>query len=183
MKFVGLLSLVCVFCLAVTLFSPVESGKIKKLKIAKKVGKLLLLRGVTRPRVALVALPLPVPIPIIRKTVHSPITSDSWGSSAPHSTTSYEIPSLSSLPESILNLLRPALSTIAASALRSNNQAWGVSNSLPLEASWPSSIESSWPPAAPVQHSAWGAGPAAASISGQQQQEEVVEQQQTNNYA
>lgn len=63
MKFVALLSLICVFCMAVTLFTPTEAGKIKKLKIAKKVGKLLLLRGVVRPRVAFVALPLPVPIP------------------------------------------------------------------------------------------------------------------------
>lgn len=78
----------------------------------------------------------------------------------------------------VLNLLRPALSTIAASALRSNNHAW---SNLPLEASWPSPVES-WPAAAPVQQSAWGGSPATASISGQQQ-EEVVEQQQTNNYA
>lgn len=63
MKFVGLLSLICVFCLAVTLFEQTEA-KSKKIKIAKKVAKLFLWRGAIRPKVVLaVPVPLPVPIP------------------------------------------------------------------------------------------------------------------------
>lgn len=110
---------------------------------------------------------------ILRKSVH-PISNSGWETQSQHST-SYEIPSLTSLPESILNLLRPALNTIAATAaLRSNSQAWPALDSWspPIE-SWPSSA----PVSAPVPQNAW---PSSNSV---QQQQEVVEQQQTNNYA
>lgn len=80
---------------------------------------------------------------------------------------------MASLPESILNLLRPALSTITASAFKS--QAWP---SVPLDA-WSSPAIESWPAQAPVQQNAW---PSNSNSNGQQQQE-IVEQQQTNNYA
>jgi len=180
MKFVGLLSLICVFCFAVSLFD-VSEAKFKKIKIAKKVAKLLLLRGALRPKyIVAVPLPLPLPIPIFRKqTVQAPTSWDSWGSSGPHSTTSYEIPSLSSLPESILSLLRPALNSIAASAaLKGNNQAWSV-NSMPALDSWSPPIES-WPSApVSVPESSWSTG---SSSKTTQQQQEVVEQTQTNNY-
>lgn len=66
MKFIGLLSLICVFCLAVTFLTPEVDAKIKKIKIARKVAKLLLLRGIARPKVVL-AVPLPVPIPYVVK--------------------------------------------------------------------------------------------------------------------
>jgi len=173
MKFVGLLSLVCVFCIAVTFFSPevdASKSKIRKIKIAKKVAKLLLLRGATKPRVLLaIPVPLPVPIPrIVRKTVHSPVSS-SWDS-APHS---YEFPSLHNLPESIINLLRPALSTIATSALKSSS-AWPAAPQ--IDSAW-----NAWPSVSQVE--SWGSPAQNSAPVQQQQQQEVVEQQQTNNYA
>lgn len=61
MKFIGLLSLICVLCLAVAVFTPEVDARIKKIKIAKKVAKLLLLRH-AKPKV-LLAVPVPVPVP------------------------------------------------------------------------------------------------------------------------